>query len=76
MFCALPLFTITMGVVDGVPVVPRIHGVIGANGAGQQYRDDGREVDFTFREITFPKTLPDWYFNARQYGAHQNELPE
>lgn len=74
MLCAL--FTITMGVVDGVPVVTRIHGVIGANRSGQQYRDDVQEVDFTFRDITFPKTLPDWYFNARQYGAHQNERPE
>ncbi len=70
------LFTATMGVVDGVPVVTRLHGMIGINAPGQQYQDDGQIVDFYFRDIRFPATLPDWYFNARQYGAHQNDLPE
>ena len=70
------LFTATMGVVNGVPVVTRLHGVIGVNGQGQQYQDDGQQVDFTFTNITFPATLPEWYFNPRTYGAHQNDLPE
>ena len=37
-----------MGVVDGVPVVTRLHGTIGTNAQGQQYQDDGQIVDFYF----------------------------
>ncbi len=61
-------FTITMGVVQGVPVVTDIHGVVGGG-----YNDDGKDVDYQFRDITFPKALPDWYFNPRQYAQHANE---
>lgn len=68
-------FTITMGLVDGVPVVTQIHGIAGSDDRGREYQDDGKEVDFYFRDITFPATLPDWYFNPRQYGAHQNDYP-
>ena len=32
-------------------------------------------VDYTFKDITFPKTLPDWYFDSKQYGAHQDDDP-
>jgi hypothetical protein len=70
------LFTMTMGVVDGVPVVAHIHGLIGANAQGVQYQDDGKIVDFAFSDIKFPGTLPEWYFNSRTYGAHHNDLPE
>jgi hypothetical protein len=63
-------FTITMGMVEGFPVVTDIHGHI-----GDGYKGDGVEVDFTFRDIKFPKTLPDWYFNPRQYGQHTNDVP-
>jgi hypothetical protein len=69
-------FTLTMGVVSGVPVVTRIHGVAGFDAAGLEYQDDGKIVDYTFRDITFPATLPDWYFNPRQYGVHTNDLPQ
>jgi hypothetical protein len=68
-------FTITMGMVDGVPVVTRIHGVAGADAGGLEYQDDGKVVDFFFRDIKFPVSLPDWYFNPRQYGGHLNDLP-
>jgi hypothetical protein len=61
-------FTITMGVVQGVPVVTDLHGVVGGG-----YNDDGKEVDFKFTDIAFPKTLPDWYFNPRTYAQHANE---
>jgi hypothetical protein len=69
-------FTITMGMVEGVPVVTRIHGIAGANANGLEYQDDGKVVDFFFRDIVFPATLPDWYFNPRQYGGHLNDLPQ
>ena len=64
------IFTITMGEVDGIPVVTSIHGVVGDGYAG-----DGKDVDFQFRDIKFPATLPDWYFNARTYGAHLRDAP-
>jgi hypothetical protein len=61
-------FTITMGVVQGIPVVTDLHGVVGGG-----YNDDGKEVDYKFTDITFPKSLPDWYFNPRTYAQHANE---
>jgi hypothetical protein len=64
------IFTVTMGVVEGHPVVTDIHGVV-----GDGYEDDGKEVDFTFRDITFPATLPSWYFDAHTYAAHGNDAP-
>ncbi len=63
-------FTITMGTVQGVPVVTNLHGVVGGG-----YNDDGQIVDFQFNEITFPASLPAWYFDARSYAAHQNDAP-
>jgi hypothetical protein len=64
------IFTITMDTVQGIPVVSDIHGVV-----EDDYYGDGKDVDYTFRDIRFPATLPDWYFNARQYGAHTNDVP-
>src|SRR5665213_3053855 len=43
-------------------------GVVGGN-----YTGDGQTVDFTFTDIAFPRTLPDWYFDARQYAQHAND---
>jgi hypothetical protein len=64
------IFTITMGNVDGFPVVTRIHGDVGGG-----YDDDGKQVDYTFKDIKFPATLPDWYFDPRTYAAHANDAP-
>jgi hypothetical protein len=61
-------FTITMGVVQGYPVVTNLHGVVGGG-----YNGDGQTVDYTFTDIAFPRTLPDWYFDARQYAQHGND---
>ncbi len=64
------IFTVTMGTVAGHLVVTDLHGVV-----GDGYNDDGQVVDFHFREITFPATLPSWYFDPRTYAAHQNDAP-
>lgn len=64
-------FTITMGTVQGYPVVTNLHGVVGGG-----YNGDGQEVDFRFTEIAFPAALPAWYFDARSYAAHQNDAPK
>ncbi len=64
------VFTITMGNVQGYPVVTSFHGVVGGG-----YHDDGQEVDYRFTDITFPASLPAWYFDARSYAAHKNDAP-
>ncbi len=63
-------FTVTVGMLEGVPVVTAIHGVV-----GDGYSGDGSTVDYTFRDIAFPKTLPDWYFEPRQYAQHEAQEP-
>ncbi len=64
------VFTITMGTVQGYPVVTSFHGVVGGG-----YNGDGQEVDYRFADITFPASLPAWYFDARSYAAHKNDAP-
>lgn len=63
-------FTMTMGTVDGYPVVTAAHGAVGGG-----YNDDGKEVDYTFSAIAFPPALPDWYFDPRTYGQHGRDAP-
>ncbi|GAC1501803.1 MAG: hypothetical protein NVS1B2_27050 [Vulcanimicrobiaceae bacterium] len=63
-------FTMTMATVAGVPVVSRIHGVVGDGYAG-----DGSTVDYAFTDIAFPTALPDWYFDARAYARHEADEP-
>jgi hypothetical protein len=63
-------FTITMGNVDGYPVVTRLHGEVGGG-----YNDDGQLVDFIFSDIKFPATLPAWYFDPHTYASHTADAP-
>ncbi|MGD0051637.1 MAG: hypothetical protein ABSD03_07415 [Vulcanimicrobiaceae bacterium] len=69
------IFTITMGNVQGLPVVTDLHGVVGKDSNGEQYVGDGQDVDYQFRDITFPASLPAWYFDPRTYAQHQNDAP-
>ncbi len=64
------LFTITLDELDGYPVVTHIHGVVYGG-----YDGDGQTVDYDFKDITFPKSLPSWYFDPRDYAQHQNDAP-
>jgi hypothetical protein len=50
----------------GLPLIASIHGHTG----GDQY-----ETDYTFRDVTFPETLPAWYFAPKQYGSHRADAP-
>jgi hypothetical protein len=59
-----------MGMVQGIPVVTDIHGVV-----GDGYSGDGSTVDYLFRDISFPATLPDWYFDAKTYSANEANEP-
>jgi hypothetical protein len=62
--------TITMSDVNGVPAVRNLHGVVGGD-----YHGDGKEVEFEFTDITFPVSVPDWYFDPQQYGRHAADAP-
>jgi len=63
-------FTVSFAMLEGVPIVTTIHGVV-----GDGYSGDGSTVDYLFREVSFPKTLPSWYFDARQYAQHESQEP-
>jgi hypothetical protein len=65
------LFTVTFGMYEGIPVITRIHGVVYGS-----YDGDGKTVDYDFKELVFPASLPDWYFNAREYAQHASEAPD
>ena len=63
-------FTIDFGNVQGHPVMTKIHGVVTGG-----YSGDGQKVDYTFTNITFPSSLPNWYFDPRDYASHLNDAP-
>ncbi|HYW54078.1 MAG TPA: hypothetical protein VE826_08910 [Dongiaceae bacterium] len=50
----------------GLPLITSIHG---ATRYGQF------ETDYTFRDVTFPPELPEWYFQPKLYGAHRADAP-
>lgn len=51
---------------DGLPVLTTIHG---------QTPFDQYQTDYTFRDVSFPASLPDWYFDPTSYGAHKADAP-
>lgn len=73
-------FTYTLGYLHGTLVITHLHGLveprIEANGSKTEYGGDGRIVDFDFKDISFPASLPDWYFNAREYAQNKASAPE
>ena len=52
-------FDVKLGMLQGMPVVTDIHGTV---------------VDYRFRNIAFPATLPAWYFTG-QYAGHSDDAP-
>ncbi len=64
------LFTVTLGRLDGIPVVTHIHGVVQGG-----YNGDDQIVEYSFDDISFPKSLPDWYFDPREYASHVDQAP-
>jgi hypothetical protein len=58
-----------------VPVIRTIHG--GADLNIQPWSETRDETsDYRFYDISFPATLPDWYFEPEAYGAHVATAPE
>jgi hypothetical protein len=68
------LFTVTLGWMHDMPIVTHIHGT-------PTYQKDadflGRDatVDYDFTDITFPDSLPAWYFDPRDYAQHTTDAP-
>jgi hypothetical protein len=51
---------------DGLPLLSAIRG----RTLYEQY-----ESEFTYRDVSFPASLPDWYFEPQSYGAHRADAP-
>lgn len=68
------LFTVTLGWMNSMPVVTHIHGTPTYQ-ADADYLGRDATVDYDFNDITFPSSLPDWYFDPRSYAAHVNDAP-
>ncbi len=49
-----------------LPLIASIHG---------ETREDAYESDYTFTDVTFPDTLPNWYFSPKLYGLHRTDAP-
>jgi len=65
------LFTMDFAMYEGIPVITHIHGVVYGS-----YDGDGQTVDYDFKNLVFPASLPSWYFDAREYAQHLSEAPE
>ena len=68
------LFTVTLGWMNNMPVVTHIHGTPTYQ-ADADYLGRDATVDYDFNEITFPASLPDWYFDPRAYAQHVTDAP-
>lgn len=65
------LFTIDFKMYEGIPIITHIHGVVYGG-----YNGDGQTVDYDFLDTVFPASLPEWYFDPRDYAQHQDNAPE
>ena len=61
-------FTIDLQMLGGLPALKTIHGRTGEG--------FDSEVTYNYRDISFPASLPDWYFAPATYGAHVADAPE
>lgn len=76
-------FTYTLGYLDGYVVITHLDGVVlpvvskdkAGNLSEKAYDGDGATVTYDFKDITFPQTLPSWYFDPKEYGSHLADAP-
>lgn len=68
------LFTVTLGWMNNMPIVTHIRGTPTYQ-ADSDYLGRDATVDYDFNDITFPASLPDWYFDPRSYASHVNDAP-
>ena len=76
--------TYTLGYLDNYVVITHIDATVLAREAhnGEQINDfadetgDADSLTIDFRDITFPQSLPAWYFDPGQYGQHLADAPQ
>ncbi|MBV8372697.1 MAG: hypothetical protein JOY69_05510, partial [Candidatus Eremiobacteraeota bacterium] len=68
------IFTVTMGWMNNMPVVTHIHGTPTYE-TDAEYLGKDATVDYDFNDITFPGSLPAWFFDPRSYAAHVDDAP-
>jgi hypothetical protein len=68
------LFTVTLSWMNNMPIVTQIHGEPTYQ-SDAEYLGRDATVDYDFNDITFPASLPDWYFDPRSYAAHTTDAP-
>jgi hypothetical protein len=59
-------FDVRFALREGLPLITSIHG---------RTHDGEFETDYTFGNVTFPPSLPDWYFHPQLYREHRAEAP-
>ena len=69
------LFTVTLAWMHNMPIVTHIHGTPTYQ-ADADYLGRDATVDYDFNDITFPDSLPDWYFDPRSYADHAADAPQ
>lgn len=73
------VITYTLGYLQRQLLVTRFHGVIlprvDSDGTQHTVAGIGSTIDIDFQDITFPSSLPAWYFDPRQYAQHLSEMP-
>lgn len=78
------IFDYTLGYLDGYVVITHLDGTVlpivnkdrAGNISEKDYTGDGQKVTFDYDDIQFPSSLPDWYFNPRDYAQHQADAPD
>lgn len=68
------LFTVTLTWMHDMPIVTHIRGTPTYE-KDAEYLGQDATVDYDFNDITFPATLPDWYFDPRSYAQHTDDAP-
>jgi hypothetical protein len=59
-------FDVRFALHDGLPLIASIHG---------RTHDAEFETDYTYSNVRFPPSLPDWYFQPQLYREHRAEAP-
>lgn len=71
--------TYTLGYLSKQLLVTRFYGVIeprvDPDGTQHMVSGIGSVIDIHFEDITFPSSLPAWYFEPREYAQHLAEAP-
>ena len=79
--------TYSLGYLDGYVVITHIDATVlpRQERVGNEFSEindfsnetgDEDSLTIDFKDITFPSSLPDWYFDPRQYGSHLAEAPQ